>query len=247
MSRIRVVTWNVHGFVGTDGVLDVDRVAGVLRELDADIVGLQEVDRRATLADGTDRLERVCTLTGHHATFGPTARLPLGRFGNALLTRRPVTNVEHFDVSMGSWEPRGILSADLSVGDALLRVIVTHFGLRVAERRAQLEKLLDLVGTTSDGPVLLVGDFNEWRPKAYVLSRLHAALGRAPRVLSYPSRFPLLALDRVWVRPETALVELSTYRKGSARVASDHLPVAAVVDLALLPQTLPRADHDRRG
>lgn len=231
MTRLRVVTWNVHGFVGRDGARDVDRTAEVLRDLDPDIVGLQEVDCRGRLPDGTDRLDRLAARTGLHATFGPTLHGPTGRYGNAFLTRWPATVVSYRDVSVAGWEPRGILTVDVHVDGRRLRLIVTHFGVRAVERRAQIGQLLDLINEEPQVPVVLMGDFNEWHPRAPVAGKLDAVLGEAERPRSFPARFPLLALDRIWVRPRELVVELSAHRHRRARRASDHLPLVALLDL----------------
>ena len=75
-----------------------------------------------------------------------------------------------------------------------------------------------------------MGDFNEWRPRAKTIADLDAALGSAPLVRSFPARFPLLTLDRIWVRPRRALIDVRAQRSPLARVASDHLPVLARLD-----------------
>ena len=231
MRSLRVVTWNVHGFVGTDGRRDVDRIATTLCRLRPDVVGLQEVDCRSTLADGITPLEYLSQRTGLRATAGPTRLERGGFFGNALLTRGPVADVIHADVSVKGREPRGILSAEVQIASHRLRVVVTHFGLRSRERRTQVTTLLDLIDASSELPLVLMGDFNEWRPRAWTMGRLHGALGYTPRVPSFPSRLPLLALDRIWVHPKRALVRIESCREAWARTASDHLPIQALVDL----------------
>ena len=103
--------------------------------------------------------------------------------------------------------------ADLEVAGETLRVIVTHLGLPPAERRYQVKKLLSLVRYTPlHERVVVLGDINEWLPLGRPLRWIHALLGRSPAERSFPSRWPLFALDRVWVRQ-----------------ASDHLPVKAVI------------------
>lgn len=220
---LRLATWNVHGFVGTDGRRDVDRVARVLAAVDADVVGLQEVTRNGEV----DPLERLARATGHRSVYGATRPWRDGLFGNALLSRLPVEAVVRHDVSVPGREARGLLEVRLRRGASKLRVLVTHFGLRFGERARQVAVVLDLLRDATDDAVVLMGDFNEWRPRAFALAELHAWFGYAPPARSFPSRFPLLALDRIWARPREALDEVRAVREGEARVASDHLPVVA--------------------
>ena len=231
-GELRIATYNVHGCVGNDGVRDVDRVAQVITTLRADIVGLQEVDCRQRLDNGATQLDRLAERTGMTAVSGPTIVENGGFFGNALLTRFAVADVERVDLSVAGREPRGLLEVVLGHGRPRLRVIVTHFGLRAAERRVQVDALLARVADPR--PVVLLGDFNEWHSRAAALMRLHAALGQAPRVKSFPARWPLLALDRIWVRPLASLDAISCDDSLLARWASDHLPVVAEIDRARL-------------
>jgi endonuclease/exonuclease/phosphatase family metal-dependent hydrolase len=234
VDPIRVVTWNVHGFVGADGRRDVERTAAVLCRLGPDIVGLQEVDCRGPCRDGKDRLERLASLAGLQATAGPTLPDGNGLFGNALLTRWPVVKVARHDASVRGREPRGILTAEIVSRSRRLRLIVTHFGLRAVERRVQVRRLLDLVEADLEMPVVVMGDFNEWRGRGWTIACLDANLGATPRVRSFPSRLPVLSLDRIWVRPREILLGLTSEADGSARLASDHLPVTALLDLEQL-------------
>jgi endonuclease/exonuclease/phosphatase family metal-dependent hydrolase len=212
----------VHGFVGTDGRRDVGRVARVLSALDADVVGLQEVARGPD-----DRLARLARATGHRGIYGATRLEEDGQFGNALLTRLPVDAVERHDVSVPGREARGLLSVRLRRGSTTLRVLVTHFGLRFQERAFQVAAVLALLRRATEDAVVLMGDFNEWRPRAVALVELHAWFGWAPSVRSFPSRLPLFALDRIWAHPREALGGFRAHRAAEARVASDHLPVCA--------------------
>ena len=228
---LRVLTYNLHGCVGADGVRDVERIARVIRALEPDIAGLQEVDCRVARVDGLTQLEALAAATGMEAIAGPTIREGDGFYGNALLSRFPFGEVSHFDLSYPRREPRAVLSAKVIVDGVDLRCLVTHFGLRARERDHQARHLLEQVGT---GPVVVMGDFNEWRPRAATMARIDAALGATRAVRSFPARFPVLKLDRIWVRPECALVDITARADSLARVASDHLPLVATIDRRLL-------------
>jgi endonuclease/exonuclease/phosphatase family metal-dependent hydrolase len=220
-----VATYNIHRCVGADGRRDADRVAAVIRELDADVVALQEVDARYHIEDGDDQAEYLATATGMEAVYGPALIRHQGSCGNAVLTRWPVKGVRRVEIGVPGREPRALLDTDIEVAGLPVRVLVTHFGLRHAERRLQTEMLVHAVGHHGDGCTILLGDFNEWTPVGHTLRRLNAVFGRSPAVRSFPAPMPALALDRIWVHPPNALVEVCAHRSRLARWASDHLPV----------------------
>jgi len=226
-----VATYNIHRCIGSDRRHDADRVAAVLRELDADIVGLQEVDARYHIEDGDDQAEYLAGATGMTAVSGPALVHHRGSYGNAVLTRWPVKAVRRVEIGVIGREPRAVLDTDIDVAGFAVRVVVTHFGLRNSERRLQTEMLVRMLGPANDGCTILLGDFNEWAPMGHTLRRLNAVLGRSPAVRSFPSRLPTLALDRIWVQPVTSLVRVEVHRSRLACAASDHLPVLGAVQM----------------
>ncbi|MGP1609316.1 MAG: endonuclease/exonuclease/phosphatase family protein, partial [Burkholderiales bacterium] len=226
---LRVATYNLHGCVGRDGVRNPQRIARVIAELACDTIGLQEVYD----------LESLARILGMKAVAGPPYVWHGRHVGNALLTRRPVLSMRHYDYSWGKHEPRTILDVELDVGGAPLRVFVAHFGVHTRERRFQVRKLLQLLRETPKRErVVVLGDINEWLPLGRPLRWLHEQLGHAPAERTFPARWPLLALDRVWVHPRQALLALEAYRSPLAAWASDHLPLRAIV--AAQPPLQPR-------
>ena len=230
--RAVVATYNIHRCIGADVRRDADRVASVIRELDADIVGLQEVDARYHVEDGDDQAEYLANATGMSAVYGPALIRHSGSYGNAVLTRWPVKGVRRVEIGVPGREPRALLDTDIEVAGVPVRVLVTHFGLRHSERRLQTEMLVRAVGHHSDRCTILLGDFNEWAPVGHTLRRLNAVFGRTPAVRSFPSPLPSLALDRIWVHPPRALVDLRAHRSRLAGWASDHLPVLGVLEIS---------------
>ncbi|HLS87450.1 MAG TPA: endonuclease/exonuclease/phosphatase family protein [Burkholderiales bacterium] len=218
---LRIASYNIHACVGGDGVQDPGRVAAVIGELGCDTVGLQEVHR----------LEELASRTGLSPIEGIPHMWHERHVGNALLTRRRVLDVRHHEYGWAGGEPRSALDVDLEADDGgKLRVIVTHLGLRPAERRFQVKKLLLLIKHTPlEEPVVVLGDINEWLPLGRPLRWLHALLGHSPAERSFPARWPLFALDRVWVRPRSALLAFGVHRSPLAAAASDHLPVKAII------------------
>jgi endonuclease/exonuclease/phosphatase family metal-dependent hydrolase len=146
------------------------------------------------------------------------------------MTRRPSAASI---LSVPGREPRGALEVDLAVDERLLRVIVTHFGLRRYERAEQAARIFARLSECVGQPIVILGDFNEWRPDDPSMRLFHARFGRS-RLRTFPSRRPLFAIDRVMVEPQSLLVETRVHRSALARVASDHLPMRAVIDLARL-------------
>jgi endonuclease/exonuclease/phosphatase family metal-dependent hydrolase len=234
---LRIASYNIHCCRGGDGRVDVARVAQVIGEIGCDTVGLQEVDNQPGDRHDSMQLDFLAHATQMEALAGHTIVRHEGHFGNALLTRRPVLAVRRHVLSFASREPRGALDVDLEVAGRLVRVIVTHLGLLPAERRFQVTKMLRLLhDIPPEQTVLVLGDINEWLPLGRPLRWLHGMLGQAPAERSFPAHFPMFALDRVWVRPRHILLAFGAHRSALARVASDHLPVKAIIATGEEPQ-----------
>ncbi|HEX6733912.1 MAG TPA: endonuclease/exonuclease/phosphatase family protein [Azonexus sp.] len=227
---LRIASYNIHRCAGGDGRTDAARVVRVIDEMGCDTIGLQEVASDHHGRHDSVQLDYLAERTQMQAIAGHTIVHHTGHFGNALLTRRPVLAVRLHDLSFPRREPRGAIEAEIDVAGQAMRVFVTHLGLRPAERRYQVRRMLDLLAGVPEGQaVVVLGDINEWLPLGRPLRWLHDLLGEAPAERSFPARLPLFALDRVWVRPYWALLAFGTHRSTTARLASDHLPVKAIV------------------
>lgn len=241
-DTLRIATYNVHKCRGLDGRIRPERIAGVLAEIDADILALQEVvsapdskwhgDQAAFLAEQL-RLKFV---------LGETRRR-LGRpYGNLVLSRFPIRAVANYDISAPGREPRGCLRADLGIDrSTVLHVFNVHLGTSYFERRHQARRLLgpSILGHPwLSGPRIVLGDFNEWTrglATRLLAERLHCADIRkqAGRRRSYPGFLPLLHLDHIYYDRHVELKGLRLHRTPKAVVASDHLPLVA--EFRLLP------------
>lgn len=229
-GHLALASWNVHAWVGADGRRDPARAARVIAKLACDVVLLQEVEERDS-PRGRDGLQTVAAETGHDVVRGPVRRAERVAYGNALLTRLRVLAVHRVDLSVPGREPRGALDVELEAAGERLRVIGTHLGLARHERHAQVARLLAL-GAECDAPLLvLAGDLNDWAPLGGSVGALDRALGRSPAPRTFPARRPVLALDRLWVRPARALAALGVDASPAARAASDHLPLRAELRL----------------
>jgi endonuclease/exonuclease/phosphatase family metal-dependent hydrolase len=227
---LRVGTYNIHRCVGCDGIEMPSRIAAVLAGMNADVVALQEVAYDS--CGPKNRLTELARAVSAHAIAGPTLLEGKGHYGNAILSRIAPDQVERVDLSVTGREPRGAVAIQLRAGGSAVRVVATHLGLRPMERRLQLRRLLPLLDTPPATVTILLGDFNEWFLWGRTLRWLTHRFGRGfPAPATFPSRRPLLALDRIWVDPAKQLVSLSSYHARSADIASDHLPLLAKVSI----------------
>jgi endonuclease/exonuclease/phosphatase family metal-dependent hydrolase len=200
-----VATYNVHKNVGLDRRSNPGRIGGVIRELHADVIGLQEMDNRSDGTHESAQMDYLAEETGYEAVPGPTIKRSNGHYGNVLLTHWPVLQKREMDLCLSCREPRGTIDAILSVNERWAGAIVTHFGLAGAERGYRIGRIMEFLWECIDPLIVFLGDMREWFPLSWGLRQIHQRLGRSPAFLSFPSRRPFLALDRIWVRPNQAL------------------------------------------
>lgn len=229
--QIKLASWNIRRCIGRDGVQSPERCAAVLQEIDADVIVLQEVESRP--GHELDALAYLAQETGSSAIAGTTMMLEDedAHYGNAVLTRLPVTEVRRHDLGVSGREPRAALDVDLDVDRCRLQLLATHLGLRPAERREQVQRLLPLFNTENREVVILAGDLNEWFLWGRPLRALHRIFPNTPYRRSWPAHRPVFALDRIWVHPRQALHKLAVHRSAMSRITSDHLPLVAEIDL----------------
>lgn len=226
---LRCASYNIHRCYGRDGRHDPERIRRVLREMDAEVIALQEVE---LLHDAPDLLDYLRAGHGWQAIAGPTLERADGHYGNALLTRLPVIDVRFRDLSVPGREPRGAIRARLDCHGRRVSLIATHLGLMPRERRMQVRALLALIQEEcrEDDLTVLLGDLNEWFLWGRPLRWLHRHFRDTPAPASFPARWPLFALDRIWVTPRPRLRSVRTWKTGLSRVASDHLPLYAGIE-----------------
>jgi endonuclease/exonuclease/phosphatase family metal-dependent hydrolase len=229
MQVFSVLSYNIHECVGSDRQRNPARIAEVINRSEAQIIGLQEVHSDASGAEELHQMNYLAAATGLQAIPGPAVERRNGHYGNVLLTSYKVLAVHNLNLSYPGREPRGAIDAELEIGSAIVRVIVTHLGLRAPERRFQVRKLLLALSEPRAATVIILSDFNEWLPTGRSLRWIHTRLGKTALVRTFPAAFPLFALDRIWVSPAAALVKVSRIRTPLTRIASDHLPLKGVI------------------
>lgn len=228
-QRLVCASYNIHRCFGTDRKYLPERVARVISSLNADIVALQEVDM-ALLVDGQPQLDFLASFLGMEAVPGAMVDDHRGVFGNALLSRFPVRAVRRIDLTVRRYEPRGALDVDIDHPGHPLRAVATHLGLTMVERRTQVRALLKaLASHPSQTPFVLMGDFNEWRPRQGALRVLDRRFGASLPLRTFPSRLPVLPLDRIWIWPAPELCRVERRLDSLTRLASDHLPIRAEI------------------
>lgn len=220
---VRLMTWNIHGALGRNPRFDLDRVVRLVQRHSPDIVALQEIDsRRAREAHVGDAFDVLQEGLGNHGVRAEAVTTADGAYGQALISRWPMLKTEIHDLSYPEREPRRAICSTVQTPAGPLRVIATHLGLSFRERHNQADALLKMIGNTLATTVAL-GDFNDWFWAGSVRRRLGRVLPGYTRHRTFPSKWPLFHLDRIYVWPRLALLHSQTDLE--ARAISDHLPV----------------------
>ena len=225
---VRAMTWNIHGGFGRDGTRDVGRLLGVVRAVDPDILALQEVDSRGL--DPSDhpiaQFERLIGRPGIRATSIVAAD---GDYGQALFSRWPIEDAHVHDISVERREPRRLIEATVLSPRGAVHVLATHLGLSFQERQHQLRKIVRALDRPA-AATLLLGDFNDWMWPGSVQKGLSARLPARSQLRTYPSKLPLLKLDRIYCQPPGVLLRTWTAKEGAEY--SDHLPLVAELNIS---------------
>jgi len=224
LKPVRLLTWNIHGTLGRNPRYDLEGVVELIDRWQPHIVALQEVDsRRKSDVDPFDFLQREL---GEHGIGAKSIVTEDGGYGQMLISRWPLEGTEIHDISFAEREPRRAIATRIETPLGPLRVVATHLGLSIHERRAQTQTLVALADREQTTTVIM-GDFNDWFWPGSVRSVLSRVLPARTRFRTFPSRLPVLRLDRIYCRPHGAFVQCFTDR--AARLYSDHLPVIADV------------------
>ena len=240
LPKLRVATYNVHACNGMDRRRSEARIAEVIAELSADIIGLQELDLSRPRSGGVDQAGIIAEQLGWHHYFHPAMRTGDEHYGNAILSRFPLTLRQACALpGEGTFycrESRVAISMDVETPLGAVHIINTHFGLGRSERLLQAQLLNDewlRESSSHDAPLILLGDFNSLPG-----SRTHRTLAQHLRDVrklvepvrsfrTFPTSFPAFAVDHIFVNTALQPIGLDVHRSPVARIASDHYPLAA--------------------
>jgi endonuclease/exonuclease/phosphatase family metal-dependent hydrolase len=239
----RIMTYNVHRCVGMDGKLDVARTAKVIAACRPDVVALQELDVGRMRTGLVDQAHAIAELVGMRFHFHPAFRVEEESYGDAILSAAPMRLVKAGPLpgsrAVRGLEPRGALWVKIALDGGEIDVVNTHLGLVPHEQRAQADALVGaqwMAHPDCADPAILLGDFNA-TPRHGAYRRLAARLRDAQHVAhrrrapTFPSRFPMLRIDHVFISRSVAVTGVHTPRGGLTKAASDHLPL--VVDFRI--------------
>ena len=226
MHTFRLATYNIRKAVGLDRRRDPHRVLHVINQLEADVVVLQEADKRLGARPTALPPKMIASETDF--TPAPLALNPvsIGFHGNCILVRNGLQIGQTTRIDLPGLEPRGAVSVEIA---GKLMVVGVHLGLMRRYRQAQIKALRQILHA-SPLPVAILGDFNEWSPKRG-LEGLHEDFQVYAPGLSYHAARPVAALDRVALSPSLELKGAGVDQSQLARIASDHLPIWADVEL----------------
>ena len=223
-----VASYNIRKSVGLDWRRQPDRILSVIGEIDADIVALQEVDRRFGQRTSSLSVEHIVAATDYlPVRFGarPTS---LGWHGNTILVRKGAEVLLHRRLHLPALEPRGAVMADVAINGMVVRVIGMHLGLVGLWRKRQaLAVLRHLEALEEKLPTVIMGDLNQWTTEGGALAhfaKTHNIVAPGP---SFHASRPLLELDRIITDLDFVVEQAGVHTSAQARLGSDHLPVWA--------------------
>jgi endonuclease/exonuclease/phosphatase family metal-dependent hydrolase len=228
---IRILTYNIHGGKGIDGVKDYLRIGLFLKHHNIDIALIQEMDTRIPSRKSVSDIEEIKTDHFNYFLGAPTLTTEHGWYGNALLSKFPIYSHKIIDISWPSREPRNILEAFLETPKGLLHVVNTHKGLKIAERNLQMKKLNDFLTPESNIPLVVGGDINEWQNYSRSLKTLNSTLHALSSGPTFPTTAPILRLDRLWCRPATLIENAQVLKTPESKKYSDHYPLFAEIKM----------------
>lgn len=244
-SRLRVATYNTHKCRGMDGRIRPSRVAEVLQELQTDVIALQEV---ASLSGGRreqHQAQYLADAVGLRYYLGETCKWRGATYGNVVLSRYPVKNIEVYDLTASRRQRRGCIRCDLEIAPhKIIHLFNIHLGTGYLERRKQARLLMSkdvLLSPELRHPRLVLGDFNEWTQGLVSRMLKHEFQSvdiqfHLNRRRTYPGVLPLMHLDHMYFDPQLVLQEFILHRSRRALMASDHLPLMAEFHLTPHPE-----------
>jgi endonuclease/exonuclease/phosphatase family metal-dependent hydrolase len=225
---ITVASYNIRKGIGTDRRRNPHRILDVIEEIGADVIALQEADRRFGLRATALPLDMMAAREAYHPVPFETRPHSIGWHGNAILVKNGHEVIDHEVIRIPSLEPRGAVRADIRIAGNPVRFVAMHLDLSGLWRKRQARHILAHLEKLDDGvPTVLMGDLNEWSLTGGCLSVFGECLRVAHTPPSFHARRPIGRLDRIMVSETIHIAAAGAHRSESAMRASDHLPVWA--------------------
>ena len=249
--KLRILTYNIHRAIGFDRRFAPERIIKILKEHDADIVLLQEVDEGAPRSRELKLAKELAEALNYpHYVMGHNVSLRKGHYGNATLSRFPILRERNIDLTIGRRKRRGCQHTSINLGtdneQKLLEIFNSHLGLSARERQKQaglLSRSEEFTSLDLATPCLIGGDFNDWRSllRAFYVEGFNFKCatdrkntsGKVKALKTFPSFSPKGGLDRLYYRGELELRAVKRCRLKTSKIASDHLPVIADFELSI--------------
>ena len=241
---LRVMTYNIHGCVGSDRAVNPDKIAAIIADLDVDIVALQEVDAGHPTPEYRNQAQMIAGVLGVGHIYFPVEQEGLRRFGLAVLSRFPIAGFDRLRLPnvypLLNPRKRGVLRARLETPAGPICLLNTHLSLFRLERRLQLNALMDEGGVTvvpANEPLVLCGDLNSgpssdtYKQVSRLLTDVQNASNSGPVEATFHAKSPFFRIDHIFVSAHFRPLKTEVRKTADTAGASDHLPL--VVDLAL--------------
>jgi len=238
--KIKIASYNIHRAIGLDRRFKPKRIVSILNEINADIVLLQEVDEGVPRSRELNLAKEIAQQCHYpYYKLGHNVTLKKGYYGNATLSRFPITKERNINLTIDNKKRRGCQHTLLTIADTQLDVFNLHLGLSAKERQKQaglLLRSLEYQQLSADNPCIIAGDFNDWRSllRAFFIEGMgfKCATDKSEErgevaLKTFPSFAPKGGLDRIYYRGKIKFIKAKRYKKKGAKIASDHLPIFA--------------------
>lgn len=235
--KVTALTYNIHKAIGNDRVFNPERIINIIEQENADIIALQEVDKGVPRSKHLDLAAHTAGALGYHYRLGLNVDLKIGAYGNATLSRWPFGEGLNLDLSWTVKKRRGCLSDVVQTPAGPLLVMNFHLGLSRIERHFQIKKMLEsgILRRHKDAPIVLLGDSNERTRYLDIFMNFagyrNTAGAQKRKIKTWPSFAPIWNLDKIFCNDRLSVVRYEVVKTPLTRVASDHFPVKAVLEI----------------
>ncbi|MBI5642814.1 MAG: endonuclease/exonuclease/phosphatase family protein [Deltaproteobacteria bacterium] len=243
-AKLRIMTYNVHSCIGSDGIVSPYRIADIIAHYEPDVVALQELDANKSRTNHIHQAREIADYLEMNFHFHPSMEVEDEKYGIAVLSRYPLKLMRAGALPTFKWmrylEARGALWACVDFNGRAIQIINTHLGLHWREKRLQVSALLGSEWTAHANcrpPVIMCGDMNAlpcssgYRRITKFLRDAQVALKGTKPLSTFPSRYPIARIDHIFTSPEFKVRSVDVPRTHLTSAASDHLPLIAEVSI----------------